>query len=245
MGMGLGIFDTPGGSLIADHAPRAEDLEITTNEHGVEKLSYTVQLGLADAFAFWDPNGTPWARAHLNGLDLFTGRLEDRRIRDGSVAFQALGPWRSLSDLPYTALWSMTSTADFRPLTNVDFGNFVSAYPDRYNFNTANQLWITPQKNATLGNTTNIKPGMLGYEIPHSSTRDIIGVSFDFTFVAPAANWRAAFQTRNADFSGIANPWLITSAGAGTTVGSINVTFAAAKVVNFFMDFNAADAAYG
>jgi hypothetical protein len=79
--------------------------------------------------------------------------------------------------------------------------------------------------------------------LPDQSSRDIIGASFDYVQLAPTASWRVAFQTRNADFSGIANPWGVTG-GIGISTGNVFVTFAAAKVVNFFMDFNAADAVF-
>jgi hypothetical protein len=79
--------------------------------------------------------------------------------------------------------------------------------------------------------------------LPSQSTRSIIGVSFDYIQGAPTANWRFFFQTRNANFTGIANPWGVTG-GIGTSIGTVCVTFAAARVVNFFMDFNAADAVF-
>lgn len=242
MAIGLGIFDTPGGTLLADHAVRAEGLEITTNEHGAEKLSYEVQLGLADAFAFWDPNGTAWTRAHLSGLDLFTGRLEDRRIQDGRLALQALGPWRALSDLPYIALWSSTQVGDFRPFLVTEI---ATATPDRYNFETQGGLYIAPQKNGTFGTTGAAKQAFIGYLIPDQSTRNIVGCQFSAQFVAPAANWRAAMFAQNADFSTNSVPWLFAAAGAGTTNRALHVTFTGVPIISFFMDLNAADVVLG
>ncbi len=111
MGISLGVFSSYAGTtMLADFAQRAERLVIATNEHGLEKCSFEVLLSLWEAFRWYDPDGLPWVRSVWNGMNLAAGRLEDRKITQGSVAFQALGPWRSLMDAPYTALWSSRSS---------------------------------------------------------------------------------------------------------------------------------------
>jgi hypothetical protein len=242
----LGLFDAPppSGKLLLD-ASDAESCAITKNEHGGERLTAQLRRPLAEAMQRYDQTGLPWAALCQGGRVLWVGRLEDPGLfagADGSgLQLQALGGWRALSDDRYTALWSKGSVSDFRPIRDTEL---AGATPDRYTFDTNNRLYIAPQKNATLGITGTSKLGMLAYLLPDGSTRDLIGAQFAFTYTVPAANWRVAFQTRNADFSGIANAWLVTAGGAGTVSGAVHVTFAAARIVNAFMDFSAADAVY-
>jgi hypothetical protein len=239
MGIGLGIFS--GATMLADYAPRAANVEITSNSHGPEKLSCDVPLGLWESFSWLDPNGLPTMQAMWNGLTLFKGRLEDKRIRDGGVAFQALGPWRSLSDLPYTALWSRTNVNDFRPMLASEVN---TSFPDRFSFNTTNRIYIAPQKNATLGTTGSAKFGALCVLSPSGQSRGIVGIQFDYTLVSPAANWRLLCRSRDAAFAGLANVLIVASAGAGTITGSLCTTITSAQIIDFAMDFNAADAAF-
>ncbi len=245
----LGLYDAPpsnGGMLLLDATPFVLDgATISTNEHGFEALTAAIRRQLISAFQFYDQPGLIYVGLFDGGQILWEGRLEDPSVFAGAAGSglntQALGAWRALTDDRYTALWSSTQVSEFRPFLATEIASLV---PDRFAFDTQNRLYIAPQKNATLGITGTTKQAMLGYQLPDSSTRDIIGAQFSFTYTMPAANWRVAFQTRNADFTGIANPWIVTTAGAGTVNGAVHVTFAAARIVNAFMDFSAADAVY-
>lgn len=249
--MMLGLYSGPpssSGTLLLDATAYIDNAQLSTNEHGFEALLATIRRSFSEAFSFYHQAGTLYVGLFEDGGIVWEGRLEDPTLyadeQGSGLGVQALGAWRALTDDRYTALWSSTSVAEYRPFTTTDFGSATAVYPDRYTFDTQNRLYIAPQKNATLGNTTNIKPGMLGFLLPDQSTRDIIGAQFSFTYTMPAANWRVAFQTRNADFTGIANPWLVTTAGAGSASGAVHVTFAACRIVDAFVDFNAADAVY-
>jgi hypothetical protein len=236
----LAIYASYGGALIGDYSTRASGVTFATNDRGYAECQAFLSLSVQESFDLYDRRGLPFVQAFAVGA-IFEGRLEDVAIVDGGVHITALGYSRAMSDAPYTALWSKTDVAGFRPIVSTEVSTVV---PDRFAFDSNNRIYIAPQKNATLGTTGTTKQGMMCFIPPDQGSRDIIGVSFDFVFVAPAANWRVAFQTRNADFTGIANPWIISSAGAATATGTIHATFAAAKIVNFFMDFNAADAVY-
>jgi hypothetical protein len=237
----LALYRAARGALLDNYSARATMATFATNEHGFAESRVSVPMSLVDAFRVYDRPGLPELALYDGAAVVHAGRLEDVALSREGLDLSAYGYQNAFRDAPYTALWSTTRVDAFRPFLATEVAGVV---PDRYAFDTNNRIFIAPQKNAVLGNTAGIKPGMIGFLAPDQGTRDIIGVSFDYEFVAPAANWRVAFQNRNADFSGIANPWLITSAGAGTASGTINVTFAAAPIVNFFMDFNAADAAY-
>lgn len=241
MTLTLTIQDQPNGVALPDLTARLTRATFSTNLHGDESLSISAPLSLASAFQRYDRAGLPHAIITDGAATPFQGRIEDTAIRGAGMDLTAFGYARALSDSRYTALWSETRVGSFRPILESEI---VSCRPDRFTFDTNNRVYIAPQKNATFGNTGTTKQAMTAYRIPDSSTRDIIGASFDYATSVPAANWRFAFQNRNADFSGIANPWLITTVAGGTTVGSVFVTFAAAPIVNFFMDFNAADAVF-
>jgi hypothetical protein len=233
---------SPGGALVSDDSARATALTFATNVHGFAELRSSVPMALTEAFSRFDRAGLPHQRLNDGAGTVYEGRLEDLAINGDGITSTALGYSRALSDSPYTALWSSTDVTQWRPILASEVGGST---PDRYAFDTSNRLYITAQKNATLGNTGAGKYAMLGYLAPSQGSRSIIGVSFDYVYSLPVANWRVAFQTKNADFTGIANPWLFTSVGAtGVVTGNIFVTFASAQIVNFFMDYNAADAVF-
>lgn len=243
----LGVYTAPrSGTLLTDLTPFAQGVTITTGEHGFEELSATVPRSFAYAYQLWAPQGRVLYVVLTNGAEVvWVGRLNAPElwstVEGSGVRLVAYGLSHALDDAVHTALWSTTLVNAWRPIISTEVS---VAVPDRYTFDTNNQIYIAPNKNATLGTTTANKYGLLGFLAPHNGSRAIIGAQFDFTFVAPAANWRVALQTRDASFAGIANPWLISSTGAGTTTGSVHVTFADAQIVNFAMDFNAADATF-
>lgn len=246
MQMQLAIYDPNSGVLLADWSTKVRSCNVTTGAHGYESCEADLNIPFYEAFLYYQQLGPLELRVSWGGYRVWEGRLEDPTQFAHSISglkITAFGGWVAFNDAPYTALWSDTRVDIWRPILNREAvsGAFV---PDRYTFNTQNQLYIAPQKNATLGTTGVLKLGALVYVIPDQSARNIVGVSFDYKMVVPAANWRALFSTRNPDFSGVGNHWTLTSAAGGTLVGSVNVTFTGASVVNFSLDFNAADAVY-
>lgn len=237
--MRAALYNAAHGALILDTARRLTGCTTAIGLHGFAESQLTLagsdldeQLNIAARASMANlAVGEGWGAA-------YEGRLEDVPIGGSTLQLRAFGAARALDDIPYSALWSETRTEAWRKILQSEI---ATSRPDRILADTTNRLYLAAQKNATFG--AGIQ-GLLAYQIPHGSSRDIIGAQFSYVHVAPAANWRAALQTRNADFSAIANAWIVTSAGAGTTAGSIHVTFAAAKVVNAFLDFNAAAAVY-
>lgn len=244
----IGLYNqapSNGGRLLLDATPFVTSANFSTDVHGCEALTFDAALALADAFKLYNQTAVVYVGVFDGASLIWEGRLEDPALSTGASGSgfrgQALGYWRALSDVPYTALWSITQMGAFQPILNTDLN---TAYPDRYLFDTNNRIYIAAQKNATLGNTAVNKAGYMFYRIPDQSSRDIVGAQFAFTHVAPGASWQAAFQLRNPDFSGISNPWVITSGGAGTTIGAIHVTFTGVELVDFLHWYAAADAVY-
>lgn len=244
----LGLYsESPslGGALLLDCTPFTTGCSFTTNEHGFDGLQADIDQALMEAFRLYDQPGLLYVGLTAYGQVVWEGRLEDPALRSGQgssgLTVQALGFWRALSDTPATALFSITNTSSFRPMLQTEVS---TSRPDRFTMDTNNRLYIAPQKNATLGTTGSSKFGSLCYLSPDDGARGIIAVQFDFELTTPAANWRGLFRTRDASFTGIANVWILASAGAGTLTGSIFATFASAQIVDFSMDFNAADAVF-
>lgn len=242
--MQLAIYDPITDVMLADWSTRIRSCHVRTGVHGYESCEVDVNIPFYEVFLYYQQLGPLKLRVSWGSYRIWEGRLEDpTQFADTSVGLKitAFGSWVAFNDAPYTALWSTTHVNEFRPVLATEI---ATATPDRYTLDTSNRIYIAPQKNAVLGVTGAAKQAFMCYIPPDDGTRDIIGVSFDYTFVAPAANWRALFITQTAAFATIAVPWIVTAAGAGTLTGTINVTFAAAQIVSFFMDFNAADAAY-
>lgn len=244
MQMQLALYDPTTNTMITDWSLRVVSCHVKTGLHGYEACEAELRIPFYEAFLYYQQFGPLVLRVLWGGYKLWEGRLEDPTqftATQSGLKIVAFGAWVAFNDTRYTALWAKSTFDGFRPTLTTEV---AIALPDRYEFNFSNQVYIAARKNSNLGNTGAAKAGIVWYQLPDQVVRGAVGVSFDFKVVAPAANWRAAFQTYDATFTGIANPWLITSAGAGTKVGSINVIFTGEPIVGFLFDFNAADAVF-
>lgn len=240
--MMLGLYDAPpsaGGDLLLDASPFTSDVTFSTNSHGFEALPATIRRRLLDTFRFYDQPGLIYIALTWNGQILWEGRLEDPAVsaddQGSGLKIQALGAWRALTDAPYTALWSVTSVAGFRPIIETEI---TSRTPKMYGLDAQNRVFLAPQKNAVYANNSNV--GAMVYEAPDSESRSIVGVQFDFEYLI-AANWIVRCIAYDSSWSG-STVWTSTSAGALLT-GSINVTFTGVQRVAFEM-FNSTGANY-
>lgn len=217
----LTLLTSPTGTLLFDGAGRARDLRFSTGPHGFAALSCFIPCALDEAFWLYDRPGLPHVVVSDNGATVWEGRLEDVAIvagADGGVRLTALGYWRALADLPYSALWSDDSVSEWRMETADDVAN---RSPEMYVADTQNRLFIGLTKNAVYGHQGN--PAFLTFAVPHNSERTIIRVEFDYEIKLPA-NWRYEFNRCNEDFSGGANVHAATASG-GTDTGSYAGTF--------------------
>src|SRR5260221_1181092 len=221
MRMQYAIYASPGGALLADYSNGVQGWTCATNNRGFAECTGFVPMSLQEAFMLYDRTGLPHVIVVDSASDTaFEGRLEDVAITRGGVNLTALGYARSLSDAPYTALWSTTSVARWRPLISSEIAN---AFPDRYTTDTNNRLYITAQKNATLGNTGANKVGYLMYQIPDQGSRLITGLSFDYTANAPV-NWLIRAISFTAGFA-VATTLVTITPGGGPVAGGQKLTF--------------------
>ena len=234
----LALLTSPTGTLLRDLTPFVTSCSLGTNKHGDTQISCDLAIrSLRDAFDLYEARGTPHLALVEHGIVVGEGRVEDRAIGDGTVRLTALGYQRSLSDMPYTALWSSTSVADWRPiLTTEQSGN----YPDRYEFDTQNRLFISPKKNETFGSST--YQGGLTFETPDGSSRTIVGISYDFALLLPT-DWSYQVVTQNRDFSGRTQLYTVAASGSLIT-GSKNDAFTGAHRIEFSIFDAGADTAH-
>lgn len=218
--------------MLADFSGRAQPamggggLRFTTNRHGFAALEAPlVPMSLAEAFEVYDWTGTP----HVVVSDgaaavVWEGRLEDISIIPGGVTLRAFGYQRALSDLPYTALWSMTGTADWREVTGEDR---AACAPSLYEMDNNNRIFIAPRNGETFDNATEF--GEMTYALPHRSDRDIVTFSGDYSITLPA-NWDVRVLTCDIDFANVVTEATVTATGSNQT-GSWALTTSARKRV--------------
>jgi hypothetical protein len=239
--MSLGVQILSNGVAIADLSYAVRSVRVAWGEHGPADLSVDLQLPLWLSWQIYGWTGALDVQLTWHGRVIWRGRLERSALIPQGISITAAGYWRALTDVPYTALWSSTSVGDFRPVLIQEIAN---AYPDRYEMDTNNRVFITPRKGETLGNTPYI--AYQAYEAPDQGVRDIVALSFDYELLAPV-NWRVGcnvYTNAALPWTLVAGPWSLNATGVLQT-GSQSVTFSASDVVTFWMYYNAAPAVYG
>src|SRR5262245_12106942 len=128
------ILSAPTGSLIADYSHKVQGLTVASGPRGFAEASAFIPLSLAESFLLYDRAGLPNCVFSDNAAGvLYEGRLEDVNIVTDGVRIRAFGNARALADAPYTALWSLTDVAQFRPVLAAEV---AGAEPDRFRFDT-------------------------------------------------------------------------------------------------------------
>lgn len=211
-----------------DLTPFVASCVVSSNEHGPQELRAVIPRTLYDAFRIYDAPGTLHIALNDGAGKLWTGRLEEPGLRagaGGSLEINALGYWRALTDIPYTAVWSTTNLSAFKPI----LAQVAGYMPDRYEFTTDTWLEIALQKGATYGNLTDT--AALYIRTPSAGARSFIGVAFDFAVNLPN-NWNFDCVALNTAFGSQVTILTITSAGALITRAG-NFTFTARDVIAF------------
>jgi len=149
------------------------------------------------------------------------GRLEDIAIVPGGLSLTAFGYQRALSDLLYTALWSMTGTAGWRPAA---FDGWV---PERYEMDNNNRLYISLKNGAIYGHDNHY--GELAYASPDKQLLSIVSFSADYDANLPTG-WQARIITTDPDNSNRSTAFTLTGDGTPQT-GTIDVNTTARRRV--------------
>lgn len=236
--MALLLFSAPppSGNLLQDLTPFARSCHLRTNKRGVASLETELDIhNPYQAFGLYQTK-LPHLALYEHGLLIGEGRVEDPAMQGNGVALRAFGYQNALRDVPYVALWSTTSVADWLPILTTDVSN---RSPDMYIMDTQNRLFTGLKKNATYGNNATV--GDQSFVIPDGSTRQVVACSFDYAVLLPA-NWNINLQRWNNPFSFQSNAWTLTATGALQT-GSQNLTFTGCDRLGFTIN-NATGAPY-
>jgi hypothetical protein len=212
MRLALQMFESPTGNPIADFSG-AIDISFDSNEHGYRSLTFTAPMSQVEAFYFYDMAPAKWIEFGFGAGVAWEGRVEDREIVDGGLRITAMGAWRALSDVPYTALWSKSGTADW------ELGIALSNYSnDAYEIDNNNRIYFAPRKGESFS-PFNPK-GFYSFLIPYNSQRNIDGVSFDYELLGDGNSWVLAWRKSDRDGSGLTYIDAKVN-GTGTTTGSV------------------------
>lgn len=219
-------------NLLADYSHRVADkgFSFGTNGRGFSELSVPfVPMNLDEAFQVYEWPGTPHVVVSDGATGVaWEGRLEDISIVPGGVSLVALGYQRAMYDIPYTALWSKTSTAGWREVTEEER---ATAVPAQYEMDNNNRLYIAPRKGEEYNyGFTNV--GELTFVIPNNgSTRLISHFEADYEIHLPSG-WKARLLSAPSDFSSVTTDESVTATGSlqtgtwsGATTGTGRLIF--------------------
>lgn len=219
--------------FLVDWSTRVRSCNVRTNEHGYESCEADLDLPFYEAFNYYQQYGPLKIKVSWGSYRIWEGRIEDPTQIAGDqsgLKITALGGWSAYNDIPYNALWSDTAYDNWT-ITNQKIRPGVGMADQAYKQDLNDRLYFTLEKNAVYANNSDFAD--IFYAIPHNSTRDIVGISFDLEFLLPT-NWRLDLFGRNTDFSGTVA--LATFTGSGVIqLKSFNITFAGKQLVDFLL----------
>lgn len=227
----LAIFKN--GSRILPPTARVTGLRFGSGRHGFAALDAFLPMDLVQAAGFYSEVRLADVQVtDDDGSCVWRGRVEDASIENGGVRIGAFGYARAMSDLLYTALWSVTGTTNWRGVTVEEVS---TAANDRYEMDTNNRLYIAIKKDEL--SSTSLR-GQLVYELPDRGARGALIISGTADMAVSDGNaWLCDVQayTENWVALGLAGTIAISS---GTTTWSYGAPVGTQKlVVRFCREF--------
>jgi hypothetical protein len=193
---------------------RARSLQVATGPRGLESITADLPTSVAESFGLYTSLGQLTAAVAGSGQVFARGRVEDLTINDDGAQMNALGPWRELSDLPYTGFWSASGTEGWQETSNaLSNGVLTNRRPEMYAFQLDEVIQISPTKGASYTNSADV--GSVFFRGPNGGAdRTIVGMQFRLRLLLPN-NWRFQINAyTNNDWSGgVTTPLTVTSAG--------------------------------
>lgn len=228
----LAIFD--GDQRLDLPTERAEGLEIVTGPRGLQSVSASLPLSTVQAYDLYRRLGQARAVVSADGAVLSQSRIEDAGLSNGGVEITALGPWRELSDLPYTALWSASGVEGWFPL-GPGYNPALAAHaPELFEIDVDEWIKVSLIKGTSYP-ATGPRVGAVAFRVPYAGDRGITGVQFRVRLLVPT-NWQ--FAVRSYASSLFPTPPTsissITSAGTLTDRG-YHLTLSAAGAMEFII----------
>ena len=178
----VALYESPRGSMVADHTAFITRLQWATDTGGDKDLTYTATLNVRDAMALFDRQDILHVQVSRGGEILWQGRVTQSGIivsDETSVEIQALGYRTALYDTLYTAMWRTTDVSQFFPVIGPVAGVYRA---DRY----APFLGDGVVGISMLPQTyTNLMYGLMSYEIPSQSSRYITTMQMRLAYNIP------------------------------------------------------------
>lgn len=237
----LGIYTADGSRQLADWSSFVRSCSVTNGNHGYDSLTADIDIPFFEAFTYYNNYGPLRIIAAIGPWHIFEGRIDDptqfvsAKKNESGLKITAFGAWVTFSDLTesYTALWSVTTIENWLQVQTIQQAGVI---PERFNYTKQNFIRISPKKNSNQANTVF---GTFYFEIPHSSSRQLVGISFDYDIVATDVNWLFDTNTYNTGFTSGAGMLSFASIN-GTKHGVVNNTFTACDIVAFYFYSNTA-----
>lgn len=225
---------TGGGVRVGLPTERATALQVATGPRGLESVTATIPLSTYQAFDLYTRLGGLVAGVTVAGQRVARGRVEDVTLTDQGVQLAALGAWRELSDVPYTALWSASGVPGWFPTSAAaNPVTLADRIPAMYVIEQSEYIAIQLTKGASYGNLADV--GGVGFRVPSASERQIVGLQFRAQTLLPN-DWRLQVNTYSDDlFTTVTSvPLIVTSAGA-LLDRAYHVAFAGAGAIEIYI----------
>jgi len=228
----LALFD--GETRVAVPTEQATACTLATGPRGLESITAEIPLSTIEAFDLYSRLGRLQARLTHAGQQIGRGRVEDPSLTDADASITALGPWRELADLPYTALWSASGVEGWfesSPVYNTTV--LSSRAPELYEYEFSERIVISLIKGTSYP-ASGARVGGVAFRGPHLGVRDIVGLEFRVRVLIPT-NW--LFQVNRYDgddFSTATNVLSVTSAGV-LIDRAYHLLFTGSKAIEIFI----------
>jgi hypothetical protein len=208
---------------------RSTRLEVTTGPRGLERIGAEVPLSTYQSFEVYRRLGGLVADVTAAGSRVARGRVEDITISDRGASITALGPWRELSDVLYTGLWSASGVSGWAEEGPGISSNLTTWAPQLYDFEFTERIVVRLIKGTTYP-AAGARRGGVTFRIPHLSKRDIVGLQFRVRVLVPTGWVWNVERYPNDDYSFGATVTSRTSEGV-LIDRAYNLVFTGAKAV--------------
>lgn len=235
------VFNIParlGGVCLADWSLAHRDLTIETTQRGYGTCTAVIVMPPAQArhwFGILD--GMYVVVSESWGL-VYEGRIEVTETADDELHLTAFGYSRAYSDVSLSALWSTMQYANWQPVSSQNISNRNDT---RWTLDTNNRLYLAPN-GGEAHDTSN--GGSQTFVIPSGSNRQLVAITFDYSFTALNGTWVAALDRFTDTYGYQSTTWTLYGNGA-TQTGTQNLTLAACDRLLFNVYFNRAPTTLG
>ena len=238
--LSLQVYDVAdlSSGLWIDWSTRASGISSSTGPHGFERMSGQVAAELTEALSLIDR--LPGKHIVLSSGDTaWEGRLEDISLTSTGIRFTALGYWRALADVVYTALWSdQDLSANWKVGTRDDRNNWFN---ERWELDNVDRLYWGVREGERYGSFGH--RGVWVYRAPNTTepAQKINEIDYTYDYDLPT-DWRVLIVSRHEHLGGATVEHTYTSTSSNDT-GTNTVTLSADRPILSIEVFNASGSA--